>query len=225
MLKVISMAALVVLSALSVAQATLVLEPSGRTYEIVEQDLLEEIENRAAAVDWAKALEVDKMEEKIKNFQPEGMQRLPRAIIQREYEVDPTYVLEFDIPHPYYPGEILYPKGFTFNPLDYQPFTSIIVILNAADPDQVAWFDESPYLNDMRTRVLLSDGNYYAMMERWERPIYYLFEAHAQRLKVSYVPAVIMQKNNMLHVTEYYLEPGYASHQKAKKEALDAEKN
>jgi hypothetical protein len=100
---------------------------------------------------------------------------------------------------------------------------AIIVVFNGADPDQVAWFESTPYLTDQRTKILLSDGSYYDLNIRFKRPVYYLFEKHAERLQVENVPAVIVQKNNMLEVTEFYVEPGFAKMKE--KEAEHAKTN
>ena len=189
------------------------LDTVGQTYPIAELDFLTEVETRVQEVDWEKVIDKDKMKDRVKQFQPPGMQKLPRALNERSYFVDPTYILDIDIPDPSRPNEILYPRGYSFNPLDYRPLTAIIVVINGADPDQVAWFETTPYFEDQRTKLLLADGNYYELMMRFKRPVYYLFEAHSQRMQLEKVPAVVMQSGRMLSVSEYYVEPGFALQQ------------
>ncbi|WP_429885541.1 hypothetical protein [Geoalkalibacter halelectricus] len=180
----------------------------GRTYGIAEPDMLEEIRARAAQIDWQKHLDAEKMKEKVKSFQPDNLQRLPKATRTRSFMTDPTYVLDMDIPDPRDPSgqTILYPKGFSFNPLDYRPLSSILVIFDATDPDQLAWFESTPYRDDFRAKVLLSDGNYFEVMERLDRPVFYLIAPHAERLQLQAVPSVIVQRDRALEVTEILVE-------------------
>ena len=86
----------------------------GMTYRIAERDALTEIEERAKQVDWHKVLD----KRKIENYQgPPDRVRLPRAKRNRSFQVDMTYTTEIDVPDG--KGGILYPTGYTFNPLDY----------------------------------------------------------------------------------------------------------
>lgn len=173
---------------------------TGRTYEIVEPDFLMEIEKKAAQVDWNKAMDRDRMKEKVKNFHPHNLKNLPKATANRTFYVDPTWTLDFDIPDG--KGGILYPKGYTFNPLDYRPLNSILVVLDAGDPEQIEWFKKTPYRDDYRVKVLLSGGNYYDLMMDLDRPVFYLVEPHAERLQLQAVPSVIIQRDNLLQVYE-----------------------
>ncbi len=177
----------------------------GRVYEIAEPDMLEEIRARAAQVDWQKHLDPARMKAQVQDFQPPDLQRLPKATRTQSFLVDPTYVLEMDIPDPRDPSgrSILYPKGFAFNPLDYRPMPSILVILDGSDPEQIAWFESTPYREDLRTKLLLCDGNYFALMERLNRPVYYLIAPHAKRLQLRAVPSVVVQRGQTLEVTEF----------------------
>jgi conjugal transfer pilus assembly protein TraW len=51
----------------------------GATYSIAERDALEEIQERAKAVDWAKALNREKAKERIKSYRPRNLSKLPSA--------------------------------------------------------------------------------------------------------------------------------------------------
>ena len=86
----------------------------GRTWPIAEQDALTEIEAKARQVEWRKVLE----RKKVEAYQgPPDKGSLPRARRDRTVPVDLTYTTSIDVPDG--KGGILYPKGYTFNPLDY----------------------------------------------------------------------------------------------------------
>ena len=151
-------------------------------------------------MDWRKAIDKEKMMTRIKNFRPGDLHPLPVAMADKIFMVDMTYILDIDISDPR--GGILYPKGFSFNPLDYLNLSSILVVIDAGDRRQVDWFKTSPYADDYRTRLLLAGGGYYDLAKELDRPVFYLMDTIARRLRLSAVPSVIRQEGNMLEVRE-----------------------
>ena len=117
--------------------------------------------------------------------------------------MDLTYTLDQDIPDG--KGGVLYPKGYTFNPLDYAGLRSVIVVINGSDPSQVNWFKNSIYFEDFKTRLILSDGSYYDLSEKFKRPVFYLMEPMANRFQLKAVPSVVSQKGRYLEVSEIYI--------------------
>ena len=103
-------------------------------------------------------------------------------------------------------GSVLYPKGYSFNPLDYLNMSSILVVIDADDSKQVGWFKSSVYAEDYRTRLLLSGGGYYDLSEELKRPVFYLQENVASRLQLSAVPSIVRQSGKKLEVTEVGLD-------------------
>ena len=172
----------------------------GNVYPVVEPDALAEIREAAARVDWEKAMDRQKKLAMIKNFRPGDLHPLPAAKADKSFLVDMTYTLDADIPDG--KGGVLYPSGFSFNPLDYVSLTSVLVVIDAGDRRQVDWFKASPYAEDYRTRLLLSGGDYYDLSEELDRPVFYLVDRVARRLQVAAVPSVIRQQGNMLQVQE-----------------------
>lgn len=88
----------------------------GNVYPVVEPDALAEIKEAAARVDWEKAIDQRKKLPMIKNFKPGDLHPLPAATAARSFLVDMTYTLDADIPDG--KGGVLYPRGFSFNPLN-----------------------------------------------------------------------------------------------------------
>jgi len=172
----------------------------GMTYRIAERDALAEIEERAKQVDWHKVLD----KRKVENFQgPPDRVRLPRAKRNRSFPVDMTYTTEIDVPDG--KGGILYPKGYTFNPLDYVTYPKTLVVIDGSDPEQVKWFAASEYDKRLDVTLLLTGGSFGAVSKRISRPLFYADRKIVERLKLQAVPSVVRQKGRMMEVTEVKL--------------------
>lgn len=187
----------------------------GITYRIAERDALAEIEERAKHVDWHKVLD----KRKVETFQgPPDRVRLPRANRNRSFPVDMTYTTEIDVPDG--KGGILYPKGYTFNPLDYVTYPKTLVVIDGADPEQVKWFATSEYDKRLDVTLLLTGGSFGAVSKRISRPLFYADRKIVERLKLKAVPSVIRQKGRIMEVTEVKLPAtqaksfGGASHER-----------
>ncbi|MCG3113359.1 MAG: hypothetical protein MCM46_16210 [Candidatus Manganitrophus sp. SB1] len=173
---------------------------AGATYAIAEPDALGEIEARAKEVNWGERFNEKKMKQAVASYRPSGLRPLPRATTGRTSAVDMTYALQADIPDGR--GGILYPRGYTFNPLQYVSLPNTFVIIDAEDAEQVGWFRASGYANDPKAFLLLTGGSYQAMLETLKRPVYYANASLIQRLKVRSTPAVAIQKGSMMEVQE-----------------------
>ena len=180
----------------STAQAK-VLGTFGTTYRITERDALTEIEERARQVDWNKVLD----KRKVENYQgPPDKASLPRAKRNRSFPVDMTYTTEIDVPDG--KGGILYPKGYTFNPLDYVTYPKTLVVIDGTDPDQVKWFAASEYDKRLDVTILLTKGSFGAVSKRISRPLFYADRKIVERFKLKAVPSVIKQKGRVMEVNE-----------------------
>jgi len=179
-----------------------VLGTFGTTYQIAEKDALAEIEERARQVDWSKVLD----KRTVENYQgPPDKTSLPRAKRSRSFPVDMTYTTEIDVPDG--KGGILYPKGYTFNPLDYVTYPKTLVVINGADPDQVKWFATSEYDKRLTVTLLLTEGSFGAVSKRISRPLFYADRKIVERFKLKAVPSVIKQSGRLMEVLEIYVPP------------------
>ncbi len=172
----------------------------GKTYEITEPDFLVELQEHAARVDWDKIIDKKRAKEEILSYQPQDIKKLPAAKENRTFVIDMKYVLDKDIPDG--TGGILYPQGFSFNPLDYISLRKTYVFIDATDKKQVEWFRKSKYVNDISTILILSDGSYSDIIKLLKRPVFYLQKPMANRFQLHAVPSVVMQKDKNLLVSE-----------------------
>jgi conjugal transfer pilus assembly protein TraW len=173
----------------------------GAVYPIIEPDALEEIRARAAQVDWKKVFNREKMTRKVREYRPDNLVKLPAASHSRTFLTDMSHTLDMDIPDG--KGGVLYPKGYTFNPLDYIKLTRILVIINGNDKKQVEWFRTSPWNKDLNAMLLLTEGGYFKLGDRLKRPVFYADRLMVTKLGLKAVPSVAVQKGRMMEVREY----------------------
>jgi len=169
----------------------------GKTYPVAEKDALTEIEDRAKQVDWSKVLD----KKKVENYQgPPDRGILPRAERERARQVDMTYTTEIDVPDG--KGGILYPKGYTFNPLDYIAYPKTIIVINGNDRSQVAWFKESEYSQRLDVTLLITEGAFGIISRQIDRTVSYANNKIISRFQLKAVPSIIRQKGRLMEVIE-----------------------
>ena len=173
------------------------LETVGKTYPIVEQDIAKELQQKATAID------LDALFNTHNRYQPANLHTLPRAASDRVFTVDLTHTLERDIKDNQ--GNLLYPQGFTFNPLQYAGLSGGLVVIDGSDPEQIQWFKGSPYFQNQRAILLLSGGYAAEVKQELKRPVYYLTHDIAARLQLKAVPSVVVEQDNKLTVREVRL--------------------
>ena len=172
----------------------------GATYPIAEKDAIEEIKEKAGKTDWSKHFNKKKIKDAVKGYRPERIARLPRATEDRSFNVDISYTLDFDIPDG--KGGTLYPKGYTFNPLDYIVLHNVLVVINASDREQVTWLASSQYAKDYTTMLLVTDGDFWDLSHNLKRPVFYAARQLVDRLQLKSVPSVIRQSGRYMEINE-----------------------
>jgi len=189
----------VLLIAVSSVRATVIhdLGIVGETYPVQEPDIVSETRRNAVKK------KDNTMLARMKTYRPARLHTLPRATADRTFLVDMTYTLDRDLMDA--DGKVIYPRGFTFNPLDYIPFPGNLVVIDGQDASQVKWLQDSPYFESHRARLLLSDGHAAKLIETLRHPVFYLTDDIAERLKLRAVPSVVVQKDGKLQVWEFYV--------------------
>ena len=173
------------------------LEPVGPISAVIETGLGDALRQRAVSVD------VEQLRSAQAHYQPANLQALPRATKDTTTRVDLTHTLEQDLVDTQ--GTILYPAGFTFNPMRYVSLSGALVVIDGSDPEQVAWFKGSPYGTNRRALLLLSGGLAATLRDELGRPVAYLTEDIAQRLQLRAVPSVVVERDNQLMIREVSL--------------------
>jgi len=174
----------------------------GKTYPVVEPDIILEMKQKMANQE---RLNSAMLRNRLRDYKPADLQQLPKATKDKQKIVDMTYTLPADLLDA--DGKVIYPKGFTFNPLDYVTFRRGLVILDGNDSEQLRWFEESPYYESHQAMLLITDGSAYDLISKLQRPVFYLTQDIATRLRLAAVPSVVIQEQDKMQIFEFEVKP------------------
>lgn len=171
----------------------------GRTWPIAEPDAMAEIE---AAVARQPASIAPRFGPRSQWSALKGAM-LGLAEKSRIRNVVPFYTLEEEIRLP--DGKILYPKGFTFNPLTYVSLPARLIIVH---PRDLGWALKTAALTDW---ILLTGGggaedDALSLGEKHSRALFILEERVKERLGLTVAPVIVRQTGQRLELTEVHLE-------------------
>ena len=122
---------------------------------------------------------------------------LPTALAATKQYLDLSYTVARDITDA--EGNIIYPEGYRFNPLEHRRFRTLIVI-DGSDESQVDWADNLEDAADPMTRIVITKGDIADLSQRFKRRIYRLLPQVAQRFRIENVPTIVQQKGAVLAV-------------------------
>jgi conjugal transfer pilus assembly protein TraW len=177
----------------------------GATYPIMEGDAISQMKKAIAGYDWEKFKR--KQREEINNYKPKDLVDLPTVREDKVFKVDMTGTIKEDIVGK--DGEVIYPKGYRYNPMEYVFMRRILVFINGKDEKQIEWYKQSPYPTDMRTMLLITDGSYLNVRKNLKAlTVYYANKEIIERMGIKAVPSVAVQKGTELEVREYALKKG-----------------
>lgn len=171
----------------------------GQTFPIAEPDLLQEIKQRAATQDWKSVMQ----RKDPATFTAFQTTRLPVAVADAAFLVDPTYTLPQDVIDN--KGVVIYPAGTTINVYARRQFPGRTIVI-AADAAHLRWLDEvaKPTAAD---KVLIAGTN---MLEAREllgaRKVFALDERARERFGLRAVPSIVQQEGIQLRVREYAVD-------------------
>ena len=131
---------------------------------------------------------------RLQSFEPMS---LPTALTETEQYLDLSYTVPRDITDA--EGNIIYPEGYRFNPLEHRRFRTMIVI-DGSDESQVDWADNLEDAADPMTRIVITQGDIAAVSQRFKRRVYRLHPQVAQRFRIENVPTIVQQKGAVLAV-------------------------
>lgn len=175
----------------------------GRTWPIAEPDAMTEIEARIARQPATMAAEFGPRAD----WSALRAAPLRQARENRVRSVVPFYTLDFDLTLP--GGKVLYPKGYTFNPLAYVSLPQRLVVVH---PRDLGWALRTATLTDW---ILLTAGgdareDALSLGERIGRPLFILEDRVKQRLGLTVAPVIVRQVGQRLELSEVRLSRGGA---------------
>jgi len=182
------------LTALSYAE---VVGTFGNTYSITEQDAYEEIMQKVQKHNWQK--EFARIDRNIKNKTTVNF-KLRHAKENKTFYVDPTYTLDFDITNE--KGQIIYPKGYSFNPLQYMQFPYTLVFFDADSITEIQWIKSQNLASRWDVMFIATNGNSLKAESLLNRVVYVASKKMFDRFKIKATPSILYAQNNMLIVQE-----------------------
>ena len=189
----------ILINSIPVAVSAKDLGTYGAIYAIIEEDAIGHLKKAIAGFDMEKFRK--SQIEKIRNFKPKDLVDLPVARADSVFKVDMTGTIPDDIVG--INGEIIYPKGYRYNPMEYVFMRRILVFINGKDERQIQWYKKSPYTTDMRTMLLITDGSYWEVKNKLKTMVYYANRKIIDRMGIKAVPSVAVQNKTELEVREY----------------------
>lgn len=170
----------------------------GRTWPIVEPDAMAEIETKVATLP----------RDLPNRFGPRSSWTAMRAASlgpvsqDRVRAVVPFYTLDFDITLP--DGRLLYPKGYSFNPLAFVSLPQRLVIVH---PRDLGWALKVAQPTDwiLLTASDRAGVDVIDLSEKTGRPLYILEERVKERLGLTVAPVIVRQLGQKLELTEVRL--------------------
>ncbi|MBY0281124.1 MAG: type-F conjugative transfer system protein TraW [Alphaproteobacteria bacterium] len=177
----------------------------GTTFEIIEENLLEVIENKLKKLNEDGSLQkhqqkiVLETQEKIKRPKPvAGIQHTKET---RSFIYDPSLTVPYDLKD--HQGKIFHAKGTKVNPLDSKSLSKPLVFIDGDDFSQVSWaIGQEPY-----ALIILTNGSPFELMEKLDHPIYFDQEGTlTKKLGILQVPARVTQQEKHLLIEELNLQ-------------------
>lgn len=182
--------ALALLASVNSQASTIVL---GTTYEISERDAQAELMERVNKTDWHKVFSEQKNKQAEWSALKTAYLPLSQEDISRTYI--PFYTSEMDVKTP--DGKVLYPKGYTFNPLNYMTLPNRIWVLT---PSTTKYFVGKIPKTD---QVLIANGNPLDQRALLNMPTFILDDKTKERLGITHAPSMLQQHGSALTITEY----------------------
>ncbi|ODP38831.1 conjugal transfer protein TraW [Sphingomonas turrisvirgatae] len=162
----------------------------GRVWPIAEPDALAEIEAKVATL----PKDMSRQFGPRANWSALRAASLGVASVDRTRAVVPFHTLEFDIKLP--DGRLIYPKGYSFNPLSYVKLPQRLVVVH---PRDLPWALRTARTSDF---VIVTAGDAIELGERTGRAIYLLEERVKERLGLTVAPVIVAQSGHKLILTE-----------------------
>ncbi len=120
--------------------------------------------------------------------------------------VDISVTLPFDITDAQ--GQVIYPKGYRYNPLDhYLPgvqMTSLVVI-DGENDEQVQWARKIRQVIRGRVKIVISRGSFLKLKREQNLRVFHLDDELMNRFQIERIPCTVIQKGSELEIHEYAL--------------------
>ena len=175
----------------------------GAIFPVAETDLLASIQARLEAMTASGA--VDRINQELKDRtiskvnRPDPVADLGAAGAMRSWLFDPTITVAEDIRDN--EGQLMVPAGTRVNPLDTVPLRQPLIFFDGDDVDERRWALEQRRKGN--AKLILVKGAPLALMKSAQTRIYFdQGGTLVRRFGIKATPAMVVQQNRQLRVTE-----------------------
>lgn len=169
----------------------------GRTWPIAEVDALSEIEARVGR---QPANIASRFGPRTRWSAMQAASLMPAAQ-SRVRNVVPSHTLAFDIRGA--DGRIVYPRGFTFNPLAYVTLPQRLIVVS---PRDLRWALGQAKPTDFILLASAKGADPIALSEKAQRPIFLLEARVKERLNLTVAPVIVRQIGQKLELSEVRMD-------------------
>lgn len=195
----------------------------GSVYPIREKSMTEVLTQNIDEKEMEKFKEITRkrIAKKLPKYRlPNAVQDLPPARDVAVFKVDMTYELPRDIKDA--EGNVIYPKGYSFNPLKNMDehgiaYPQVIVVINADMKEEIKWFRETFAAKTFPTKLLITNGHAYELAQDLGRPVYYLTKQVRATFMIERTPSLVYQPQG-----EHYMMVQEIPIEKSNKGEFDA---
>lgn len=185
---------------------------AGQAFPVIEPDLLSTIEarlNRAEATgELARTNEMFAKRVEAKVRRPTPVAGISLATAPREWDYDPTVILERDIHDQ--KGNLIARAGQRINPLDFVAIKQDLVFVDGDDTDQITWATDR--YTDLNAKIIFVGGSPIEEMTARKRRFYFDQEGKlTARFGIEHTPAVVRQAGKVMRISEQVLKKGGTS--------------
>lgn len=170
---------------------------NGATYPIAEPDAYEELMAKVRSTNWNKIIKDYKADV---NKVIKVSFSLGRAREDRLFYIDPAYTLQFDIMDEN--GRIIYPKGYSFNPLDYISFPYYLVFFDGTSVAEIVWLKKQEWFKNWNVIFILTKGDVVRAEKQLGRTVFAAMPQMIEKFKISKTPSILSAQNKQLVISE-----------------------
>jgi conjugal transfer pilus assembly protein TraW len=176
----------------------------GATFEIVERDLLEVLQEKLQRLEASGAIAkhqgtlVDRAKDHLMHPKPVG--GIHGAKEHRLFTYDPTFVVPYDLKD--HEGRVFQAKGTKINPLEHVSLRQPLVFIDGRQEGQIKWLEQQKELLE-KAKIILVAGSPFDLMETWQKQVYFdQGGVLTQKLGIQAVPALVRQRGLVLEIEE-----------------------
>jgi conjugal transfer pilus assembly protein TraW len=177
----------------------------GETFEISEEDLLEQIERRLSEM--RASGELDRLERefadraKAKIKRPVPVLGITHTVEPRIWSYDPSWTSPEDIHDT--EGRLVIAAGQTVNPLDAVRMRTPLLLIDGDEASHVDWAQRESELSPWGVKIILVNGAPFELEKTIQQPVFFDQEGLiTTKFGIRSVPAKISQSGRELHVEE-----------------------